>query len=49
MAAVGLPRFATYCSTFRETETYRVQEKHLPVYHALCAMIEEAMFGGDRG
>ena len=26
------------------TETYRVQEYHLPVYHALCLMIEEAFF-----
>jgi len=25
-------------------ETYRVQEYHLPVYHALCAMIEFEMF-----
>ena len=27
------------------TETYRVQEYHLPVYHALCAMVEEEFFG----
>lgn len=27
-----------------ETETYRVQELHLPVYHALCAAIEEELF-----
>lgn len=27
-----------------ETETYRVQELHLPVYHALCAAVEEALF-----
>ena len=27
-----------------ETETYRVQELHLPVYHALCAMLEEELF-----
>ena len=27
-----------------ETETYKVQELHLPVYHALCAMIEEELF-----
>ena len=25
-------------------ETYRVQEYHLPIYHALCAMIEEELF-----
>lgn len=28
-----------------ETETYKVQELHLPVYHALCAMLELHFFG----
>lgn len=28
-----------------ETETYRVQELHLPVYHALAAAVEEEIFG----
>ena len=27
-----------------ETETFKVQELHLPVYHALCAMLEEEFF-----
>ncbi len=27
-----------------ESETYKVQELHLPVYHALCAMLEEEFF-----
>jgi phosphoheptose isomerase len=27
-----------------EKETYRVQEYHLPVYHALCAMVEAEFF-----
>ncbi len=27
------------------TETYRIQEYHLPVYHALCAMLEHEFFG----
>lgn len=27
-----------------ETETYKVQELHLPVYHCLCAMLEEELF-----
>ena len=27
-----------------ETETRKVQELHLPVYHALCAMLEEELF-----
>jgi len=26
-------------------ETYAVQELHLPVYHCLCAMLEEQVFG----
>lgn len=27
-----------------EIETYRVQELHLPIYHALCLMLEERFF-----
>ena len=27
-----------------ETETYKIQELHLPVYHALCAQCEENLF-----
>ena len=27
-----------------ETETYKVQELHLPIYHVLCAMLEEEFF-----
>ncbi len=27
-----------------ETETYKVQELHLPVYHGLCAAVEEHFF-----
>ena len=27
------------------SETYRVQEYHLPIYHALCAYLEKKMFG----
>ena len=28
-----------------ESETYKIQELHLPIYHALCLMLEEAFFG----
>ncbi len=28
-----------------ETETYKIQELHLPVYHTLCLMLEEHFFG----
>ena len=27
-----------------ENETYKVQEYHLPIYHCLCAMLEEEFF-----
>ena len=27
-----------------ETETYKIQEFHLPVYHALCAEVEKILF-----
>lgn len=30
-----------------ETETYKVQELHLPVYHTLCLMLEDRFFGGN--
>lgn len=30
-----------------ETETFKVQEYHLPVYHYLCAIAEEKIFGAD--
>ena len=30
-----------------ETETYKIQELHLPVYHYLCAKVEEKIFGGN--
>ena len=29
-----------------ETETYKVQELTLPVYHHLCASVEKTLFGG---
>ena len=37
---------ADVCIRVPETETYKVQELHLPVYHALCAQIEAHFFGG---
>ena len=27
-----------------ETETFKIQELHLPIYHILCLMLEEAFF-----
>jgi D-sedoheptulose 7-phosphate isomerase len=32
------------CMVMPERETYRIQELHLPVYHALCRMIEARFF-----
>ena len=32
------------CICVPETETYKIQELHLPVYHALCLMLEEHFF-----
>lgn len=28
-----------------ENETYKIQELHLPLYHAICMMVEEELFG----
>lgn len=33
------------CIRVPETETYKIQELHLPVYHCLCLMLEEKFFG----
>ena len=44
-----LKRHADILLDVPERETYRVQELHLPLYHALCAMLEAEMFGeGER-
>ncbi len=29
------------------TETHTIQEYHLPVYHTICLMVEEQLFGGE--
>lgn len=36
---------ADVCIRVPETETYMIQEYHLPVYHALCLMLEDVFFG----
>lgn len=40
-----LSALADVCIQVPETETYKVQELHLPVYHCLCLMLEERFFG----
>ena len=41
-----LSRLADVCINVSETETYMIQELHLPVYHCLCLMLEDKFFGG---
>ena len=40
-----LSELADVCIQVPETETYKIQELHLPVYHCLCLMLEEEFFG----
>jgi D-sedoheptulose 7-phosphate isomerase len=39
-----LTQYADVSIVVPETETYKIQELHLPVYHALCLMVEEYFF-----
>lgn len=39
-----LMNFADVCIRVPETETYKIQELHLPVYHCLCMMLEDTFF-----
>ncbi len=39
-----LSALSDVCVKVPETETYKIQEYHLPIYHALCAMLEEELF-----
>ena len=40
-----LMKFADVCICVPETQTYKIQELHLPVYHCLCLMLEDKFFG----
>lgn len=42
-----LSELADVCIKVPETETYMIQELHLPVYHCLCLMLEDKFFGKD--
>ena len=42
-----LAELADVCIQVTETETYKIQELHLPVYHCLCMMLEEHFFGRE--
>ena len=39
-----LSALSDVCVKAPETETYKIQEYHLPIYHAICAMLEEELF-----
>ena len=42
-----LAQMSDVCIKVPQTETYMIQELHLPVYHCLCLMLEEDFFGGE--
>ena len=39
-----LKQYADVCIRVPETETWKVQELHLPVYHVLCMLLEDHFF-----
>ncbi len=41
-------KYADIVIAVPDSETCRIQELHLPVYHAICAAVEDAMFGGAK-
>ena len=40
-----LTQMSDVCIKVPQTETYMIQELHLPVYHCLCLMLEDDFFG----
>ena len=40
-----LEQMSEVCIKVPQTETYMIQELHLPVYHCLCLMLEDRFFG----
>ena len=40
----ALVSLSDHCIRVAESETYRVQELHLPVYHQICAALERVFF-----
>lgn len=41
----NLSELSDICIRVPETETYMIQELHLPIYHCLCLMLEDHFFG----
>ena len=44
-----LSEISDVCIKAPQTETYMIQELHLPIYHCLCLMLEDKFFGGIDG
>ena len=42
-----LNQISDVCIKAPQTETYMVQELHLPIYHCLCLMLEDTFFSED--
>ena len=40
-----LKEMSDVCIKAPQTETYMIQELHLPIYHCLCLMLEDRFFG----
>ena len=40
----NLKTFADVCICAPETETFKIQELHLPIYHCICMMLENRFF-----
>lgn len=40
-------KYCDVCIKVPEEETYKIQELHLPIYHALCSMLEIAFFDNN--
>lgn len=44
----ALSEICDICVKAPATETYKVQEYHLPIYHAICADVENILFKNDK-
>ncbi len=42
-------KYASITIAVPEKETYKIQELHLPIYHAICLAVEESLFGEENG
>ncbi len=45
----ALAKYSDICLSVPEQETYKVQELHLPIYHAICLATEHAFFPTPSG